>query len=1139
MANEPTPEQAANEGITEKPPAPAAVSENVTATPPVPLPPAEAAPAPINPTPTAPPAWLYKADLAILALLLVLTFFVGSFTATNSDLWMHLAIGQRISQGEFTFGEDPFSWLSEATADRPATFWVHQSWLYSWLFFQLHELIGGAGLVLIKAILFTIAVVLLSRIGWNEANRWFVLIALVGAALAVSPRLLLQPTVVSFLFLSITLFVLDRVGFFAHARPDGKTPDARLLWILPPLFALWANLDIWFILGPIVLGLCWAATGLTRWFPNTKVVPGKSLGLVFGVGVLACLVNPYHVRVFQLPPELAYLVVSVTDRLHFELSNEVVGAGRTLREMRPQIETGKGDAFEWTVPTVSWKYLSEPRFGWNIAGMSILPLLLLGLLAFTLTARVKPQPGAPSFHVGRFVLWLVFGVMALALYRLIPFFAIVAASLTGMTLGEFLHWQQTVSGISAEKRDRGLKLARLASIPFILLLIARAWPGWLQGATEYTSLRRVAWDVRAEPSLKRAAETLLALKKEGKCQNVCNGMNLDVAHYMSWYAPGVKFGIDNRFALYAGRVQEYGKARKTLDSQNPAEWQSYFAEHNVDQVAVANFIKSNGAFPAHFWLETEQWRQRDGDNRAVVFSWAGRDKRWPPDDDDAWNRAAFGPVPVERRPPPAGAMLPQTPSQLTLYRDGIAPTPIGVPEFALLNNRYQYYGEVRNLVGHRLSMFWMINSWTQQPTLPGGGMTSGPAFVLDVWPWVLSPRDIGPPALPILMMRSTRQAVAENPLDGPSRACLINAIEMRNNQEDRWAGAKSKLRERVRQIQLVANLNAMTQVQPEKFEWHRKFALVLEQEKMLDLALEHMQAAEKSLEAFKPPNANAEQLKKIELTLIQQREIVKKYDDAVRQRLAKWKEQTAALPPGKLSSQELAFVKADRAFHGDFEEVQGDRAVKAPFGLGKKAFEILEQIGKEPLPDRIQLPYLYLSYEILFAMGRPDEVMKSLKTDNIRKSLPPDLYALNLLLAGAALGDYDATEEALAALDKLGHENLNKSREAATERAGRFGPALLMTPNFGAVSALAAAVAVIDHPPYPFFEAHLRRRMLQDQQNELCNVITLRGIFALEAGNTGHARVLFQRALDEAADHQFTERPIARRYLDLLNGQKR
>ena len=233
---------------------------------------------------------MLRADFILLALILVLAFFLGSFIATNTDLWLHLAVGQRMSAGEFTFGVDPFSWLTEAADGQPAVAWVHHSWLYSYLIFHLNELVGGPGLVIIKAILFAITIGLLSRIGWTEASRWFGLIALATAALAISPRLVLGPIVLSFLFLTTTLLILNRVGLFTHARDEAK-PRPHLLWALPPLFALWANVDAWFILGLIVLGLCLVAVGLTRWFPDVKSVRGKTLGLVFGASVAACLVE--------------------------------------------------------------------------------------------------------------------------------------------------------------------------------------------------------------------------------------------------------------------------------------------------------------------------------------------------------------------------------------------------------------------------------------------------------------------------------------------------------------------------------------------------------------------------------------------------------------------------------------------------------------------------------------------------------------------------------------------------------------------------------------------------------------------------------------------------------------------------------
>ena len=119
--------------------------------------------------------------------------------------------------------------------------------------------------------------------------------------------------------------------------------------------------------------------------------------------------------------------------------------------------------------------------------------------------------------------------MALAQHRMIPFFALVAAPLTAMTLGEFLHWQQSVSGMTIEKRDRGLSLARFVSFPFVLLLIGLAWPGWLQGNTDFASTRRVAWDLRPIHRWCGTARTLQDLKEKGEAHNAFNNLSLDGA----------------------------------------------------------------------------------------------------------------------------------------------------------------------------------------------------------------------------------------------------------------------------------------------------------------------------------------------------------------------------------------------------------------------------------------------------------------------------------------------------------------------------------------------------------------------------------------------------------------------------------
>ena len=57
-------------------------------------------------------------------------------------------------------------------------------------------------------------------------------------------------------------------------------------------------------------------------------VSAGRLGLVLVVGLLACLLNPFHARAFILPPELASVVQRVAGRV--ALPEAVFGGGQVL-----------------------------------------------------------------------------------------------------------------------------------------------------------------------------------------------------------------------------------------------------------------------------------------------------------------------------------------------------------------------------------------------------------------------------------------------------------------------------------------------------------------------------------------------------------------------------------------------------------------------------------------------------------------------------------------------------------------------------------------------------------------------------------------------------------------------------------------
>ena len=78
--------------------------------------------------------------------------------------------------------------------------------------------------------------------------------------------------------------------------------------------------------------------------------------------------------------------------------------------------------------------------------------------------------------------------------------------------------------------------------------------------------------------------------------------------------------------------------------------------------------------------------------------------------------------------------------------------------------------------------------------------------------------------------------------------------------------------------------------------------------------------------------------------------------------------------------------------------------------------------------------------------------------------------------------------------------------------------------------------------PPPSLISDLEGAKLQERlfKADLYNTITLRGIIALEAGETKQARTIFEAVLKEAANEAyFSDAPIAARYLELLDAQKR
>src|SRR5436190_22902906 len=287
-----------------------------------PAPPATAAAAPaaiVKPVALPQSSRTSPLDPVLLALLLVFAFLLASFAVANSDFWMHLATGRLIAQGEYQFGHDPFSYASEGP-------WINQSWLFDWLLYGVYTLGGGTALVVVKALVFVALIMLLFQIRRRDGSWLLPILVLALAALAMHTRLLLQPTILSYLLFAAMLWLL-------FGEPGPAPTGARRLWWLPGLFALWVNVDSWFIVGPLTLALVLLGSWLQRLTGGTSLHAPKQLAALLGVGLLACLLNPHHIRAFQLPYELAHPLAELGDLLRIPLPDSLVAAGRTMQHV--------------------------------------------------------------------------------------------------------------------------------------------------------------------------------------------------------------------------------------------------------------------------------------------------------------------------------------------------------------------------------------------------------------------------------------------------------------------------------------------------------------------------------------------------------------------------------------------------------------------------------------------------------------------------------------------------------------------------------------------------------------------------------------------------------------------------------------
>lgn len=237
-------------------------------------------------------------DMAFLILVAVLFSGLrrpeGLFA--DSDIWWHMANARILDQTHHFIHVEPYSFT---VAGQP---WIDSQWLSEMPFWFGYKHLALVGVFVVSAIGILGNVLLIYWRGcWRQANVSVTFWVSILGILLMSVNSAARTILFAYIAMSLEMAILE-------AAQRGKE---RLIWLLPPLLCVWANLHGSWLTGILLLALyigCgWFRIdrGIFLQVPFTPAQRNRLLA-VFGLSVALLFVNPYGWRLVWIPFDMAF-----------------------------------------------------------------------------------------------------------------------------------------------------------------------------------------------------------------------------------------------------------------------------------------------------------------------------------------------------------------------------------------------------------------------------------------------------------------------------------------------------------------------------------------------------------------------------------------------------------------------------------------------------------------------------------------------------------------------------------------------------------------------------------------------------------------------------------------------------------------
>ena len=239
---------------------------------------------------------VFPFQVVLTMIVLAVPFLLARTGMNDPDIWWHLRNAEYLVQHHHIPDHDMYSFTV------PAYPWINHEWLSEVPYYLAWKSFGVVGLKTLSLVLIWAILLGLLYLAYQESGNFKAAVtaccfAAFLSSVSFGPRTILF----GYGYLVVLLIVLQRL------RQKGTGP----LWILPPLFCVWANTHGSWLIGLIIFSVVivagvvsgsWGLIHAARW--NRPQL--RNLAITWIATVAALFVNPFGTRLVTYPLDLAF-----------------------------------------------------------------------------------------------------------------------------------------------------------------------------------------------------------------------------------------------------------------------------------------------------------------------------------------------------------------------------------------------------------------------------------------------------------------------------------------------------------------------------------------------------------------------------------------------------------------------------------------------------------------------------------------------------------------------------------------------------------------------------------------------------------------------------------------------------------------